>query len=66
MPKIKTYPEDECCAGCGITHEAAREQGDIFAGELLQELECPKCGKMGCNVCMPAGAGCPCPECSDE
>lgn len=66
MGEVKTYSEDECCDGCGITHEAAREQGEIFEGELLQRLECPGCGKVGCNVCMPAGNGCLCPECEDD
>jgi hypothetical protein len=65
VPKIKTYPEDEGCAGCGISHKAAREQGSIDEGELLQELECPECGRMGCSVCMPGGNNCICPECEE-
>lgn len=66
MAKIKTYPENEGCAGCGLSHEAARGAGYLFKGELLQELECPRCGKIGCNVCMPGGVGCICPECEQE
>jgi hypothetical protein len=65
MPKIKTYPADEGCAGCGISHKTAQEDNHLDAGELLQELECPACGRMGCNVCMPGGVGCVCPECEE-
>lgn len=60
---IKTYPKDEGCAHCGISHKAARADGAIDKGELLQMLECPECYRMGCSVCMPAGNHCICPEC---
>jgi hypothetical protein len=60
---MKTYPEDEVCAGCGISHATARAEGHIRARELLRVIECPTCGHEGCDVCMPAGLGVPCPDC---
>ena len=48
-------------AKCGECHHDASNDpnGDCY----LYKLECPSCGKVGCDECMPAGRGCPCPDC---
>jgi DNA-directed RNA polymerase II subunit RPB2 len=43
-------------------HDASKDPHDPY----LYKLECPSCGKEGCDECMPAGRGCPCPECEDS
>lgn len=63
MPK--DYPADEGCAHCGISHEEAKRQGYIEGEELLSHLTCPECYRDGCDVCMPMGRGCMCPECEE-
>ena len=38
-----------------------------FCGEKTRRiLTCPRCGREGCPECMPAGAGCICPECEEK
>ena len=32
----------------------------------LMALECPECGAVGCDDCMPVGRGCLCPACEDD
>lgn len=49
-------PESEGCPFCGET------RGALPDGTFL---ECPECGRDGCDKCMPAGRGCACPECED-
>ncbi len=36
------------------------------ATELDTPTECRECGREGCESCMPAGTGCPCPECEED
>ena len=42
------------CLYCGALDDAEN-----------QTLHCPQCGRDGCLDCMPAGVGCPCPECEE-
>lgn len=59
------WPKGECCAYCGETEETAKKSF-LTIGELkggLDKLECPRCGRPGCGVCMPGGNNCVCPEC---
>jgi hypothetical protein len=59
------YEDGETCEGCGLVQkqtEVDKKNGDP-AGFVL---ECPLCCRPGCDECMPAGRGCPCPECEDE
>lgn len=62
---MKTYPKDEGCAYCGASHAQAIKDTVLMKDELLSHLECPECGRDGCEVCMPAGVGCVCPECDE-
>ena len=61
-----TYPDDEVCAGCGMSHEEALEAGVLDKGEKLTILECPRCGYTGCEDCIPGGVGCICLECEER
>jgi len=37
-----------------------------FCGEEAEKLNvCHECGREGCSACMPAGVGCPCPQCDE-
>lgn len=47
--------------GCPFCDEKKDEDG-----EALFALQCPVCDRPGCDVCMPLGRGCPCPDCEDE
>lgn len=54
------WPEAKCVA-CG--HDASDDpNGECYA----YQLECPSCGKEGCDDCMPGGRGVVCPECEDN
>jgi len=59
---IETW-EDPQCGHCG------EDVGCMdFEGEGLTEMPlliCPICGREGCPECMPAGHGCPCPDCDE-
>ena len=49
-------PEE--CPTC--TALFAVEDGRVF------RYRCPRCRRVGCDVCMPAGNGCMCPECEGD
>ena len=48
--------ENNTCGECGYRDDK----------EPSYLLECPSCGKLGCDECMPAGRGCACPECEES
>lgn len=58
MSETETWPDNRC-GHCG----ARRPQGD---DDPWLRYECPECGREGCPECLPAGVGCPCPECEER
>ena len=59
-PAFPIWPDAEC-SECG--YDASNDpNGENF----LYKLTCPDCAKEGCDACMPAGRGCPCPECAEK
>ena len=51
---------DAKCEECGY------DASDDPDGETyLYKLKCPICERDGCDICMPAGRGCPCPDCEE-
>jgi len=59
-PKFSVW-ENAKCGTCG--HDGSN---DPNGENYLYKLTCPDCGREGCDECMPAGRGCPCPECEDS
>lgn len=49
--------EDGKCGYCG--HQADMNGEEPFS----YRLQCPECGRDGCDDCMPLGRNCRCPDC---
>lgn len=57
------YEDGEKCEGCGAVQKLDPKYPDDPAGYVLT---CPECYKVGCDICMPNGRGCVCPDCENE
>jgi hypothetical protein len=56
------YRDGDRCEGCGAVQiQTAEDRAAGFPAGY--RLECPVCYRPGCEECMPAGRGCPCPDC---
>lgn len=58
-PKFPVW-EGAVCGEC--KYDASQDPEDPY----LYRLECPSCGKEGCDECMPAGRGVACPDCENS
>ncbi len=51
---------DNVCGHCEQTCGSIEDEDD-----LPYRLRCPTCYRDGCEMCMPLGRGCECPDCEE-
>jgi DNA-directed RNA polymerase subunit RPC12/RpoP len=57
-PRFPVWPDGKC-DHCG--HQVPPDSEEPYS----YKLQCPNCGRDGCEECMPFGRGVACPDCED-